>query len=244
MSDDEILDATWCALCTHGYAELTMQDIADETDKSKAALHYHYDSKRDLLVAFLDHVSERFLTRIREAEAAADDDPTARLSAVLDAALSPPETADIEDLQTALLELKAQAPHVPAFRERIRESDQQFRDLLAAIIADGVDDGSFEADIDPDETAHLVVTMFGGVQLRQVSVGESRQPVRDHIDRYLERHVYRTPEGHPFGRVERTIGGRTSTVGLDDVGLDHRLALAALVVLTNDEKFDRALAAN
>ncbi|MEF8974259.1 MAG: helix-turn-helix domain-containing protein, partial [Haloarcula sp.] len=41
---DDIMDATYRALCTHGYADLTMQDIADESDKSKAALHYHYDS--------------------------------------------------------------------------------------------------------------------------------------------------------------------------------------------------------
>jgi AcrR family transcriptional regulator len=190
MSDDEILDATWRALCTHGYAELTMQDIADETDKSKAALHYHYDSKRDLLVAFLDHVSDRFLTRVREAEAAAGEDPTARLSAVVDAALSPPNTDDIEDMQTALLELKAQAPHVDPFRERIERADREFRALLADIVADGVADGSFRAAVDPEETAHFVVAMFGGAQLRQVSVGEDRQRIRTHIQRHLERHVY------------------------------------------------------
>ncbi|MFC7132243.1 MULTISPECIES: TetR/AcrR family transcriptional regulator [Salinibaculum] len=190
-ADDEILDATWRALCTHGYADLTMQDIADETTKSKAALHYHYDSKHDLLVAFLDHVADRFLGRVRDAAATTDGDAAARLSAVIDAALSPPETGDIEDMQTALLELKAQAPHESDFRKRLRESDEQFRDLLAEVLADGIDDGSVRPDVDPDETAHFVVTMFAGAQLRQVSVGESRQPVRDHIERHLQEHVYR-----------------------------------------------------
>ncbi len=190
-ADDEILEATWRALCTHGYAELTMQDIADETTKSKAALHYHYDSKHDLLAAFLDHVATRFQARVTDGAAAADGDGADRLCAAIDAALSPPETGDIEDMQTALLELKAQAPHNSAFRERIREADEQFCDFLADIIAEGIDDGSIRPDVDPEETAHFIVTMFAGAQLRQVSVGEDRQTIREHIERHLHEHVYR-----------------------------------------------------
>ena len=38
-----VTEATCRALCEHGYADLTMQDIADESNKSTAALHYHYD---------------------------------------------------------------------------------------------------------------------------------------------------------------------------------------------------------
>ena len=43
---EQVIRATYRALCAHGYANLTMRDIADETDLSKAALHYHYDTKR------------------------------------------------------------------------------------------------------------------------------------------------------------------------------------------------------
>lgn len=191
-ADDEILDATWRALCTHGYADMTMQDIADETTKSKAALHYHYDSKLNLLETFLDHVADRFFTRVTDAATAAGGDGAKRLRAVVDAALSPPEeTDDIEDMQTALLELKTQSTHESAFRERIRETDERFRDLVADIIAEGIDDGSVRAEVDPEETAHFIVTVFAGAQLRQVSVGESRRRTRVHIERHLARHVYR-----------------------------------------------------
>jgi len=48
-----------------------MQDIADECSKSKSLLHYHYDTKEDLLVAFLDHVISDSERRI----AAHADDP-------------------------------------------------------------------------------------------------------------------------------------------------------------------------
>ncbi|PSQ42055.1 TetR family transcriptional regulator, partial [Halobacteriales archaeon QS_9_68_42] len=50
---ERITNATYRALCDHGYAALTMQDIADECDCSKSLLHYHFDTKEDLLVELL-----------------------------------------------------------------------------------------------------------------------------------------------------------------------------------------------
>ena len=40
-STDDIMSATFRALSKHGYASLSMQDIADEFDKSRSLLHYH-----------------------------------------------------------------------------------------------------------------------------------------------------------------------------------------------------------
>jgi AcrR family transcriptional regulator len=189
--DDDIMRATWHALCATGYAELTMQAIADESEKSKAALHYHYDSKQDLLEAFLDHVTDRFFERLREAERETADDPAARLSAVVDVALSSPDTDDLGDLQRALVELRAQAPHEPAYAERIRAADAEFRALLANILADGVESGAFQPDIDPERTAHTIAVFFDGGQLRQVSLTENCATGQDLLSAYLERCVYR-----------------------------------------------------
>ena len=36
---DEIMQGVYRALCAHGYADLTMQDIADECDCSTSLLH-------------------------------------------------------------------------------------------------------------------------------------------------------------------------------------------------------------
>ena len=189
MSREEILDATWRALCATGYADLTMQDIADETDVSKAALHYHYDSKRDLLEAFLDHIDDRFLSRVRDADPGEGADPARRLSAVLDAALSPPETEQLEDLQRALVDLKAQAPHDEEFRAHLRENDERFATLLVEIIEAGVKSGAFRADLDPEEAAEFVGLQLAGSQLRQVSLGQDNERTRHLIERYFERQI-------------------------------------------------------
>lgn len=182
---EEIMCATSRALREHGYADLTMQDIADESELSKAALHYHYDSKRELLVAFLEFVSEQFLAAVREAERGADG-PDERLAAVLDTAVAPPAPSDLAGLRTALLELRAQAPYVAAYRERSRESDAELRDIVAGIVADGVAAGDFRADADPEAVARLTVTILAGGLLRGVSVGAERERTRTLLARAVE----------------------------------------------------------
>ncbi|PSP43703.1 TetR family transcriptional regulator [Halobacteriales archaeon QH_6_64_20] len=155
-----IMDATYRALCTHGYADLTMAAIADEFEKSKAAIHYHYDTKDELLAAFLEYLLDRFVDRLRVEEGAG---PEARLDAIVDALLFDMDDRDADrDLHTALLEIRAQAPHRAPFREQLTANHTLAEDLLVEVLEDGVEAGVFR-EVDPRETARLVLaTMLGG----------------------------------------------------------------------------------
>lgn len=182
-TDAAIMAATYRALCRHGYAGLTMQAIADEFDRSKATLHYHYDTKQDLLVAFLEYLLERFGRRI-----AVDgiDDPTDRLSAFVDTLLfGPPERDDRDhwEFHTALLEIRSQAPHEPAFREQLTVNHETVQALAAEIIRDGIDRGEFR-EVDPDETAALLLACIHGARIYQVTLDgdEHAERARDAID--------------------------------------------------------------
>ncbi|MEF8843375.1 MAG: TetR/AcrR family transcriptional regulator [Haloarculaceae archaeon] len=87
-SRERIMRATYCALCKHDYASLTTQDIADESDLSKAALHYHYDSKADLLRAFLEYLLDSF--RERATAETADEGPFERVRTLVGLLFEPP----------------------------------------------------------------------------------------------------------------------------------------------------------
>lgn len=180
---DELMSATYRALCKHGYADVTMQDIADETDKSKAALHYHYESKHDLLLSFLDYLLEEFTTRLATVSG---DTPTERLHNTFDAVLIPQDGETDQEFRTAILEIKAQSPYDEAFREKLVEFDQRlfehFRDLIAA----GVAQGEFRSDVDPDTTANFFVTAFNGAQTRQAAVGHPVEQTQRVLERYVE----------------------------------------------------------
>ncbi|SDM95692.1 transcriptional regulator, TetR family [Halogranum gelatinilyticum] len=182
---DDIVDATYRALCTHGYTDLTMQAIADECDKSKAALHYHFDSKQELLETFLSHLLDDFEEHLADVEG---DDPVERLFALVDTMLVEPsaeEDAPDAEFKTAVLELKAQAPYEPVYRERLTLFDERLRDRIEELVADGIEAGLVVPERDPEDVATFVKTYLTGAQTRFVATGapfeESRRLLHEYI---------------------------------------------------------------
>lgn len=185
MTDETITDlmeATYRALCKHGYAELTMQDIAAESDKSKGTLHYHFEGKQDLLESFLEYLLEEFEART---ESIPGETPTERLHEFLDELLTPADEDSAEEFRTALLEIKAQSPYNDAYRERLSEFDNALHDRIAGLVADGREAGEFREDVDPDETADFLVTLINGAQTRAAAVDRSPELTKCHVHAYI-----------------------------------------------------------
>ncbi|MFW6318109.1 MAG: TetR/AcrR family transcriptional regulator [Halorubrum sp.] len=168
----EIMDGVYSALRAHGYADLTMQDIADECSKSKSLLHYHYDTKEDLLVAFLEYIISDSEERIA---ARAGDLPVDRLVQFVGWFVFAPDEADREAFHIALLELRTQGPFNERIREQLARSDRLLRGTVADILADGIEEGVFR-DVDVEETAALLVATLDGARTRQITLAGS---VRD-----------------------------------------------------------------
>ncbi|MBV0902673.1 TetR/AcrR family transcriptional regulator [Haloarcula salina] len=164
---EQIMRATYRALREHGYADLTVQRIADEYGKSTAAIHYHYDTKEELLAAFLDYLLEQFVASIREVETT---DPEERLTVLLDTLLVEPE--DNLDLLIAILEMRSQAPYKEAFRTRFEQNDEYIRYMLKAVINHGIDEGVFD-DVDADHVARALMTIVDGARTRAVVLDET-----------------------------------------------------------------------
>lgn len=178
------MDATYRALCRHGYAALTMQDIADECGKSKAALHYHYESKQMLLESFLEFLLKRSEARF---ENIAGDDPAARLFNLVDEVLTPPsegEDGPDAEFKTAMLEIKAQAPYEPVFREKLVQFDEHLTERIAVLVADGIEQGVFDVD-DPETAAAFIKTFLNGAQMRFVATGTSLDETRVMLESYI-----------------------------------------------------------
>jgi AcrR family transcriptional regulator len=179
----EIMEATYRALCRHGYADLTMQDIAHESTMSKAALHYHYDSKRELLLAFLDHLFDRFEGKVPDPEVV---DPVVGLERYLETLLTPPREGSGREFRTAVLEIKAQAPYDQGFRDRLTRFDRSLRDDLTRLLTRGAEAGLVDENYSPAAVAEFLVTVLVGSQTRQVTVGaasgRTRRVLADYVN--------------------------------------------------------------
>jgi AcrR family transcriptional regulator len=181
---ERIMRATYCALCAHGYASLTMQDIADESDLSKAALHYHFDSKADLLRSFLEHLLDSF--RERAAESTAETDPFERVRSLVGLLFEPPGGDADAEFRTAVLEMKAQAPYEPPIRERLVAFDEFLRDEVADGLREAREAGLVRGDVDPEAVAEFVVTVSNGAHTRRVALGRTTDCAETHLLTYLE----------------------------------------------------------
>jgi len=179
------MQATYHALCEHGYADLTIKHIGDEFEKSKSLLYYHYDSKDELLVDFLGFMLENFTSDV---PVDASEDAHAHLQALLDHVLPPTLDDERYEFTSAMMELRAQASHDAGYREQFTRTDRFFRRRIADVVRDGVESGAFH-DVDPEATAALLVTTINGSMLERVTTDDAADPIRAtrrELDAYVE----------------------------------------------------------
>jgi len=168
---EEIMEATYRAFCEHGYADLTMRDIAEQFEKSRSLLHYHYDTKQELIVALLEHLVAAYDEEMR---GSLGEDPAADLRRFLEESLLGPDEPGFEFLEfhAALLELRSQAHRNDAYREQLADSQAVFHDLLAGIIRSGIEQGTFR-EVDPDRYATLLLDAADGARTRAITLGQA-----------------------------------------------------------------------
>lgn len=182
-TQEAIMDATYRALCRYGYADLTIQAIADEFEKSKSLLYYHYDTKDELLLAFLEYLLDQFTV---EDAIDLENDPETQLQSVIDGLLSESVDEEHREFQTALLELRSQAPVDEAYREQFTRADQLLRDTVAGILERGISNGAFQ-DVDVEQSSELLVSVINGARLQRSTtnsddtVSKIREGVEKHI---------------------------------------------------------------
>lgn len=179
-----LMEATRGTLAAAGYEGLTMRAVADRAGKSRGLLHYHFESKDDLVRSLLDHLLEGMTTGMRDPEAG---DPLRELRRVLEwNAYGPSREPDDDDYFRAIFALRARAPFDDEIRRRLTRNYRRVVAECAAVIAEGVDDGTFRP-VDPDETAAFLVTAVDGARNADLTLDDTdaRRVAFRAFDRYV-----------------------------------------------------------
>ncbi|NIF04791.1 TetR/AcrR family transcriptional regulator [Chryseobacterium sp. Tr-659] len=80
---DKILDTAEHLFYTQGYCNTGINQIIEEADIAKASLYKHFETKTDLLIAYIERAHERWFSRL-EATVNKAEDPGKKLLAVFD----------------------------------------------------------------------------------------------------------------------------------------------------------------
>lgn len=184
---EAIMEATFRALCEHGYPDTSISNIADEFEKSKSLLYYHYENKEELLEDFLRYLLEQMEA---EFDAIEGETPRDELSSAIEKLL--PTDIDEERMQfmRTLLEIRSQAPYNEVYRAQFERTDELVYAVFVDIIERGIEAGEFRAVNSEAVGAFLHSTVWGaferGVTLQdEAIIDRNRDAVEAYIDSQL-----------------------------------------------------------
>lgn len=156
-SKEEIMEATYRALCSHGYADLTIEKIAMESEKGKSLIYYHYEDKEDLMGSFLEYMGRKLEDEISELE---DLPAEEKLDELLDLFLDV-DDGEMWEFHKALSELRVQTHHNSSLAEKFLEIDSYLTDTIAETMKDaGVQE--------PDLRAEIMASAMEGALTRKI----------------------------------------------------------------------------
>ncbi|WP_222913017.1 TetR/AcrR family transcriptional regulator [Natrinema sp. SYSU A 869] len=180
-----LMEATRQTLASKGYEGLTMRAVAGQADKSRGLLHYHFENKDDLVYSLLDHLLERMTASIRDPNVG---NPVQELQHILKWNAYGPdrEPSGGDNYFLAIFALRARAPFDDEIRHRLTRNYQQVVNECAAVIAGGIEDGTFRP-VGPEETAVFLVTAVDGARNTDLTLErtDTRQVVFEAIDQYI-----------------------------------------------------------
>lgn len=180
---EEIMNATYYALCEHGYADLTIQRIGEHFGKSKSLLYHHYDGKDDLLLDFLgfmlDEVEQSIPKTISE-------DAHIHLITIIDRIFLNVGQDQGQEFEKAMVELRAQAAHDSRYQEYFTEHDRFFKHRLIDLIEMGIENGTFR-EVDPDRVVSFLMAICDGTRTcRTTSNATAIRAIRDELETYID----------------------------------------------------------
>jgi len=153
----EVALAVRQALAEHGYERLTTAKIAEEYPKSEAGLYYYFDSKDEMIAAFLEHATAQLGEELLAVE---NTEPERALREACGCLFRSPDDPNA-GLYIAIMELISHAPHNETLREPLLELETVCLSSLTDIVEAGVEQGVFRP-VDPSATAAFLLAAADG----------------------------------------------------------------------------------
>jgi AcrR family transcriptional regulator len=202
LSTRRLLDATTALIAERGLERTTLADIGSRAGYSQGLVTRRFGSKTNLLVTLVDRMTARYGPE-RLGDTVGDRTGVAAVRHILgeirdDAVRSP---SDVRGFYALMFEgIKP----VPELRDRLRALNRTFRQMLAALVAAGIRDGTVAADVDPAAVANLITaTLRGAAYLwmldpDDVDLAAELDSTADHMVRLLTTgHGPETSPGDP-----------------------------------------------
>ncbi|MFV1961835.1 MAG: TetR/AcrR family transcriptional regulator [Acidimicrobiia bacterium] len=158
-----IVEAAQAVATRKGLSATTVRDVAKEMGTSSGLIHHYFASMDQLLAVVFGRVAKADLSATREQMDRAGT-PTGRLAAYFAAWADP----DNDSTFQFWLDAWSEAGRNEAVRERSRDLNIEWQDLLSEVIRQGMETGEFK-DVEVEATAWKALSILDGLTLQVVA---------------------------------------------------------------------------
>lgn len=157
----EIVDALLRVMADQGWAKATIARIAREAGLTPGLLHYHFQSKQEILLELVHRIESEHEARIRRLSAQATT-PTQRVQAMVLAYLKAGDEVDASAV-ASWVTIVAEAIRQPEVRDAFSDAILRLTAPMRVAIQDGLDTGEFHTNgLDAEACAAAVMACVQG----------------------------------------------------------------------------------
>ena len=228
----EILEVTCQVVIERGFAGTRISDVAKRLEVSSSLIHYHFDSKEQLLAEAFAHYAQNDLAEM-EGEITSVPTAIAQLDRLIQNMV--PEGSD--DMEWMLwIDGWGEALRNPMMKKISQQLDEQTTDLLERVLEAGVESGEFTC-TSPESSAIRLTALVDGLAIQFAAHDGmmDRGQLIDHVRTVAAAEVGLTLADFGGSTFERGAAGTTHAPGAaTEAALRQLLARYSDAVIRND----------
>lgn len=182
-TERRLIEATMTIIASEGVRAVTMASVGAAAGYSRGIVNHQFGTREGLMTAVAKVAQARF--------APTTDGPRGRERVISDVAAYLSALRDgAQDASVFLrLWIAAIGGEEPGLRSAFVDRDAIFRDHVAAAVAEGIEDGTIRADVDPAAAAFAIVGQLRGIslQLQLAPDAVDLTAVADELREWLDR---------------------------------------------------------
>ncbi len=159
--------ATYQLIAEKGFEQLRTRDVAARAGVNISTLHYYFASKEDLIPGVVDHLLHEFSTvsppLLEVKEATPFGQIRAQFLTTHDRFQGKPE------IFIVLSELVLRSLRDASLRPALQRLDDGWHAYLRFLVMDGIRQGAFRADLNPEDMATKVIILIKGFFFHQIT---------------------------------------------------------------------------
>jgi AcrR family transcriptional regulator len=149
-----------------GYYNTSIADILRESGCTRGVLYHYFSSKEELGYAAIDESLRLFIEQRAGLQLETDPHPIDRLLKAIDAV---PMVAKLGTIASSPTDVAVRMASVhEGFRKRLGGSLEARVEQVEEMVHRGIADGQIADSVDPDQVAHVFVTLGMGMQLARL----------------------------------------------------------------------------